>query len=295
MTLSSAFEEAFKELMQKHKFVFKQNTFFRIRGENIVQALCVKEVYPTYCFCINIVPVAFVRSQPMGVFFEHRLREMTWAEYLTLSFDGYRDFPHTNGCRPVPHISGQTDAQTAANMAKAAELFEAKYLPWFEKVSDFHSYFDWITNPKTKEGASGCFRLSGTELMYKAYLDESSEYGTKYLFNVLKEDFVSSLKLGFGDWNSESFCDNYGAVANKAEAVSPVVLQKRLRNVSDAIEKNNEKWTTRKYFSFLSCAAVNRFDSVKCTVMREEDEVLPVFAMVFPGAFDYLKYGVQAV
>ena len=92
MKKTKIFEDAFSEVLKPHGFVYKNKTFIRVIGENIVQSLFLEASSPMYSFEMNIAPAATMAIERGRTFFESMKKEFRGR--FTLRFNNFAEFPH---------------------------------------------------------------------------------------------------------------------------------------------------------------------------------------------------------
>ncbi len=199
MGLYQLFKDAFYDVMTRHGFIHQGNAFIRIVGEDIVQAVTIKPL-TGYDIDVLIFPAYFIPNDKK-YYFKNGLKDSKpyWVEDNSLWFKGFVDFPHKarSGNLPNgeafycldPYLKKREDyvQKTIENLAKAAEVMEEFYIPQFDKIVDFSSYFAWKATDRHKKSVYGDDSFSDVELIYKAYLDGNFSWGKNYLDNLYKD------------------------------------------------------------------------------------------------------------
>lgn len=194
MGLYKIFKDVFYETMTRHGFIHQGNVFIRINGKDIVQAVTIKPIigyditaaiFPLYLPCKGFNNKYVLPKKPY------------WAEDRILSFHGYADFPHVNCSEWIEKgIERRTYSltpffnkdeflsDTIENLQKAAEIMETFYIPQFDKIVDFDSYFEWINIPIKERALRSVEIITAETLVYKSYLDGNFDWGNEYIDNL---------------------------------------------------------------------------------------------------------------
>lgn len=217
MGLYKIFKDVFYDIMARHGFIHQGNVFIRIVGEDIVQAVTIKPI-SSYFITAAIFPMYL----PCNGFDESYVgsKKPYWAEDKHLTFHGFVDFPHTH---IITYLDGDTKkkmfqptpffdkenylSDTIENLKKAAEIMETFYIPQFDKIVDFNSYFEWINTP-LQERSFLCGReiITAESLVYKSYIDGNFDFGRAYI----KENVEENLKiLGNEEYVSRMIANAY--------------------------------------------------------------------------------------
>ena len=86
MKKTKIFQETFSDILKPQGFVFKNKTFIRVVGENIVQSLFLEATSPSYAFEMNLAPAATLTIPRGRIFFELMKREFRGKYNLSFSF-----------------------------------------------------------------------------------------------------------------------------------------------------------------------------------------------------------------
>ena len=265
-SLYKLFKEIFNDTMTRHGFVHQGNVFLRINGENIIQAVTVQALIG-YEICASICPAHDVWEKYS--IWEKQLssKRPYWAEYGRLCFKGFEDFPHKNCIRNsdgsiyytlYPYLPKKDDyfKRTVENLEKALEYMENFYIPQFDKIVDFESYFDWITSD-WKERSISDFMITSLDLSYKAYIDGNFDWGRQFLENEHKayeEETVKSIKSYIAWQSSDEYLKNqkiYGNTSSKMDYETEYnkrmshynrVFSERFGKFIESAEKNDVSW-----------------------------------------------------
>ncbi|MBE6533950.1 MAG: hypothetical protein E7678_03150 [Ruminococcaceae bacterium] len=314
MKKTKIFQETFSDILKPQGFVFKNKTFIRVVGENIVQSLFLEATSPSYAFEMNLAPAATLTIPRGRIFFELMKREFR-GKY-NLSFNNFSEFPYVSSGgdyyrfalknpedekisnSPIAYIEGKEVEKTIANFQKAAEVFERDYLPILNATTDFESYLKFRENCFKDESLfSGRVKppLNHLELSYKAYLDGNSKYGVEYLRNVTKEKFLSILKNRFFDWELYDFetyyeyvgkedeedAEKFGFPENLIRRFSPSFVEKNLASVQNAVN-NPDSYEQMLYEPFWERIYSNDFSDIPQQWADEERFVLDLIKETFP-------------
>lgn len=237
MTKSDIFRDIFGDVLNKYGFTYKKQEFIRIWGDNILQMVRLETSSPAYEFEGTIVPMGFVADSCGKFGFDNTIATNSLGRGFTLRFNNFEGFPYTNVSvddNPykdeskrciirslIPYVKGKVSDETIiANMKKAAELFEQQYLPIYDSIKDFASYFEWKAKTSRRDNwFFGVKDFSSKELAYKAYLDGNCAFGVEYLFNKLYDEFFGKLKTVFGDWELYDYPALYGEGENQEDDI----------------------------------------------------------------------------
>ena len=311
MKKTKIFQEAFSDILIPQGFIYKNKTFIRVIGENIVQSLYLESSSPMYSFDLNLAPAATL-TYPRGRYLFQTMKREFRGElplkfnnfsgfpYVTWSTDGYIEAmkePEADGIRysPLEYKDGQDPEACIANMQKAAEVFEKDYLPILNATTDFNSYLKFretYFNDITLFLNKGRM-LSPLALSYKAYLDGNSKYGVEYLRNCTKTDFVMTLKRLFEDWEcydlekfykmaEESDIElvrEFGLDEERIRHFSPSFAERKLDSAKNIIYQDD---LGKKYESFWERVYTNDFSDVVEQWADEEKFVLDLIKEAFP-------------
>ena len=221
MGLYKIFKDVFYDTMTRHGFIHQGNVFIRITGEDIVQAVTIKPIssyfitaaiFPMYLPCSNF-DESYVDS-----------KKPYWAEDRHLAFHGFVDFPHTQCINrlesdtkkkmffPTPFFNKENYlSDTIENLKKAVEIMETFYIPQFDKIVDFNSYFEWINTPLQERSFLGGREIITPEaLVYKSYIDGNFDFGRAYIDRWSKENAEDNLKqFGSEEYASKMIANAY--------------------------------------------------------------------------------------
>lgn len=309
MKKTKIFQEAFSDILIPQGFIYKNRTFIRVIGENIVQSLYLESSSPMYSFELNLAPAATLTS-PTHLF-QNMKRE--FRGLYALGFNNFSEFPHVTWqgrsyemalkdpqkdgeiYYPEEYIEGKWVERCIANMEKAAELFKRDYLPILDATTDFNSYLKFreaYLEDKTLFFGRVKYPLTSFELLYKAYLDGNSKYGVTYLKNYEKWNFIKILKGQFADWEIYDFEKffklaeemdmefvGYGFDEDRVRRFSPAFVEKTLAEVESIIYSGR---FDIGYDDFWDCVYTNDFSNVPKQWAAEEELVLNLIKEAFP-------------
>ena len=304
MKKTKIFQDAFSDVLKPHGFVYKNKTFIRVIGENIVQSLYLEASSPMYSFELNLAPAATMAIKRGRMFFESMKKEFRGA--LRLNFNNFSEFPYVDYIEdgtnyalksgvpketryfPTPYVDGTDSEKCIANMQTAAEIFVRDYLPILDKTVDFDSYIEFTEAYLHNDALfSGEIKpsLNWLELAYKAYWDADSGYGVEYLRKTTEDKAVWILKNNFGDWDKYDFELYYQTSAegcqHSSRLLTPSFLEKRLDFVKNAIYSSAET-QQREYKPFWDCVYTNNFNDIARQWAEEEKFVLDLIKEAFP-------------
>lgn len=315
MKKTKIFQDAFSDVLKPHGFIYKNRTFIRVIGENIVQSLYLEASSPMYSFELNLAPAATMAIKHGRMFFEATMKK-EFRGALKLNFNNFSEFPYVeyiedgynialkNGVSkdityfPAEYIEGKEVEKCIVNMQKAAELFVKLYIPILDAVTDFDSYIVFTENYLQDESLfSGKLKpsLNWLELAYKAYCDASSGYGVEYLRKSTIDKAVRILKNEFVDWEKYDIAQYYkqreesdmelvqmfGFDEENVVRFSPQCIEKALEEAKCAIESIPEQ-EEQLYKPFWDCVYTNDFNDIARQWAEEEKFVLDLIKEAFP-------------
>lgn len=314
MKKTKIFQDAFSEVLKPHGFVYKNKTFIRVIGENIVQSLFLEASSPMYSFEMNIAPAATMAIERGRTFFESMKKEFRGEHRL--GFNDFSEFPYVDYIEdgfgsalkdgvendityfPAEYIEGKEVEKCIANMQKAAEVFERDYLPILNETVDFDSYIYFIeTSLQDRSLFMGKRKpiLNWMVLSYKAYCDGNSKYGVEYLrrssvdkaVDILKNQFVDWEKYDLGKYYQQreeadmELVQMYGFAEDRVLRFSPQCIEKALDDSKSAIESIPDE-QNRIYKPFWDCVYTNNFNDIPRQWADEEKFVLDLIKEAFP-------------
>lgn len=300
MTLVSLFKEKFG-FLTNFGFNYKKGTYYRIWGESILQSVSINATNHYYEFRGTISPLGCLsRANPQAL----KLSVETGNVFkeISLTFNGFKDFPHVDIMTsfrgkgdsiqyrfPVFYCKGKNDDLVTENFEVAANIFQEEYLPIYDSVYDFSSYFEWITLLVDSEEilfrVRGLFApISYMTLSYKAYLDEECGYGLKYIADMHHKKIIDSFKGQFGDWEKDGIAERCRFVDKADEldpdvvdlySITPASVQRWLENAKEAADSGYDR-ILEEYRIFLNGVKDCDFSWVPEKYKEEENLAITV-------------------